>query len=180
MEVTIHSQNGDIALGVTNGETAAVFAPPKAIEWAWVLLLELLAFDGALLVTVDVPHIDIALRVTGGEHTWMCWTPLSIIDILLRAFECIERLKLGVGAPKFDSPIHGTGEQQLIHLSMLLTLAHSRMHMHRCDRSIMPLDGPLDELVLLHVALVNVVVFRADIEDLLITLCEVKTVSVDW
>ena len=62
---------------------------------------------------------------------------------------------------------------------MLLTLTHSGVYVHRSDRGIVVLIGPLYGSILPLVALVDVEVFGAYVEVLLLTLGEIQAVCVD-
>ena len=62
---------------------------------------------------------------------------------------------------------------------MLLTLTDTRMHMHGCDWRIMVLARSLHCTSISNIALIDVKVFRAHVEILLLTLGKVQTMCVD-
>ena len=62
---------------------------------------------------------------------------------------------------------------------MLFALGHTWMDVDRGDGGIMGAQSPLDLSALPHVALVDIEIFRANIEVLLLTLSEVKSMRID-
>ena len=62
---------------------------------------------------------------------------------------------------------------------MLLTLADTWMNVHGCDRCIMMLACPRYSTTLPNIALVNVEVFRTNVEVLLFTFREIQAMGVD-
>jgi len=105
-------------------------------------------------------------------------TPLHIVNVLLTALESHEGLGARAWLPKLHGPIHGTRQEQVCHLAVLVALALPWVHLYRCEWCMMILEDALDAAILL-LALVNFEVFRAHIEVVLLTLGEVEAVSVD-
>ena len=73
----------------------------------------------------------------------------------------------------------GTGEKQLSHFAVLITLALSRMHMNISQRCMMIRKDSLHDAILL-LTKVDVEVFGSYIEVILVTLSEVKAMGIDW
>ena len=63
---------------------------------------------------------------------------------------------------------------------MFLTHRYTRMDLHRSDWSMMALQDLLDSTFIPMVTLIDVEIFRADVEVLLLSLSEVKAMSIDW
>jgi len=63
---------------------------------------------------------------------------------------------------------------------MLFTLAHTGVDVHSCDWCVVIFVHLLDFALLALVALIDVEVFRTNIEVLLVSLSEIKSVSIDW
>ena len=174
----IARQYRDITLTVTNSNSAAVKRPSQAIKWA-IFVRDWLADDRYFTVRIDIPDIDEAFCVARSENTRMSWTPSRIIHVLLRTLERHEWLIARIRRPKFHSPVHGARKKQLCHFTMLLALADTWMNVHGSDWCIVVLACSLYGTSLPNIALIDVEVFRAHIEILLLTLREIQAVSVD-
>ena len=105
---------------VSSSDTSSISTPSETIDRSW-LLLDLLVNSRCFSVVIDVPYINISIHITTCKDSWMGWTPLCVIHVLLRTFECEERLEGSVGTPDLDSPIHGAREEKLIHVAVPLT-----------------------------------------------------------
>lgn len=101
--------------------------------------MNLFADSGQFGISVDVPDVDIAFSVTGGEDTWVSWTPLGIVDIFLCTLKGHNRFLTILRSPELHSPVHGTREEELRHVTMLLRLTDAWMHINTSDWSIVVL-----------------------------------------
>ena len=107
VNLLVAGQNRDITLTISDGNSAAVKRPSKAIEWA-ISLSDWFSDDWYFSVLIDVPDVDEAFCVARGENTRMSRTPPRIVHILLRALKSHEWLIARIRRPKFDSPVHRT------------------------------------------------------------------------
>ena len=104
--------------------------------------------------------------------------PLHIINILLRTLKGHQRFGPALGEPEFDSPVHGAGEEELSHFTVLVALALTWVHMNVSQGSMMIRKDALDIAILL-LAEVDVEVLRANIKVVLVSLGKVEAVSID-
>lgn len=168
----VHSKDSYVTLGITTCHSTAVFTPSQAVERSW-FFLNLFTNNWCFDVLIDVPNINVSFSVTWSENTWMCGTPLCIIDILLCAFKRHYWWYARFWHPELNSPVHWTWKQHVWHFTVLFRLANTRMNIHTGHWSIVTIKFALYKILLPQIALINAEVFRADIKSFLFTLCKV-------
>lgn len=82
----VDSEHCDVTLAVTHGNPPAILRPPQTVKRT-AILIDLLPHDGHFYGAIDVPYVNKSFSITGRENTWVCRTPLDVVDILLSTLE---------------------------------------------------------------------------------------------
>ena len=207
VQLLVHLPDAHETVLVTNGNTTTIKGPLEAAERARIIevtvaggrtvvarvlrAVDLLARDRRLHILVDVPQVNIAVTVDGGEDGRVHRRPLDVVDVFLAGLERVDGrvLELVLRVPQLHGPVHTGTEHELAHvgedagIGLGVTHGPARMHSDGRDGCLMTLERtPLDLLAFarscrVHGALINIVIFGANKELVSLVLRELERVN---